>query len=162
MKCSSISSQTRYFYLMAAQLSLQPYPLGMCEWGGKQWSAGWKVCSFQEQVLQITLILHVICKVHALGSGGEVLLSAQTSQYVGWIVLILSGASFWVLLLDKHIWEFKSNHAVVFLGGMGPGTRDLCRLGSPNYYYVCVWYWQCPDLFIHYLFTIRRHCWFNA
>lgn len=91
---------------------------------------GWKVCSFQEQVLQITLILHVICKVHALGGTwflGEVLLSAQTSQYVGWIVLILSGASFCVLLLDKHTWEFKSNYAVVFLGGMGPGTRGFMQ-----------------------------------
>jgi hypothetical protein len=60
------------------------------------------VCSFQAQVLQIALILHVICKVHALDSQGEVLPSAQTSQYVGYGLLILSGASFCVLLLDEH------------------------------------------------------------
>jgi len=50
-------------------------------------------------VLQITLILHVICMVKhldTLGSARKVLLSAQTSQYVGWIVLILYRASFCV------------------------------------------------------------------
>lgn len=71
--------------------------------------------------------MHVICKVHALGSGGEVLLSAQTSQYVGWIVLVLSEASFCVLSLAKHRWDFKSNYAVVFLGGMGSGTRGFMQ-----------------------------------
>lgn len=78
-------------------------------------------------MLQITLILHVIYRVHALGSAGDVLLCAQTSQYVGWIVLILFGTSLCVLLLAEHTGDFKSNYAVVFLGSMGPGTRGFMK-----------------------------------
>jgi hypothetical protein len=86
---------------------------------------GWKVCSSQVQVLQSALILHVIFKVHALDSQGEVLLSAQTSQYVGYG--ILSGASFCVLLLAEHTQDFKSNYAVVLPGVMGPGSRGFTQ-----------------------------------
>jgi len=46
---------------------------------------------------------------------------------VCWIVLILSGASLCVLSLAEHTWDFKSNYAVVFLGGMGPGTRGFMQ-----------------------------------
>ena len=65
------------------------------------------------------------------GGGGGVLLSAQTSQYVGWIVLILSGASFCILLDSTH-GILNPTMLSSFWVVWGQEQEDLCRLGSPN------------------------------
>jgi hypothetical protein len=84
-------------------MSLQPYPVGVCV--SKEESNGvWvgRSVPSESKCYESLLFCMLYIRYMHLVLGGEILLSAQTSQYVGWIVLILSGTSFCVLLLDKH------------------------------------------------------------
>jgi hypothetical protein len=113
---------------MAAHLSLQPYPIQVCV--SEEESNGVRVgrsVPSKSKCCRSLLFCMLYVRYMNLVLGGKILLSAQTTQYVGWIVLILSGTSFCVLLLDKHTWDFKSNYAVVFLGGLGLGTRGFMQ-----------------------------------
>jgi len=54
-------------------------------------------------------------------------------------------------LLAEHTWDFKSNYAVIFLGGMGPGTRGFMQTRQSKLL-LCKSLVLTVPLFVHSLF----------